>query len=564
MAAALLDAPNQRLPELVARVGAGRFTSGVLGDHVPSICHLQQLLSAYVLRVRRIHSDKSAFLELLRKGHVFGILARYLNVDLRKEWRVLAANSPLAPLLIASVANPGVLQVFDAAFGRRPAEALIWASASLPYPEGMFDEVTINQRERVADVLLQHRTKALAFAPEAAFFGAYWHGDDQAYALRGAFVEWADAQGWPRDFVAEGLAQPRGGLKPRFGVASANWNEGSAIWRFRSDTLARLKDHYELVLVRIPSDRPADTRLFDEVVDVRWNGGKILDDELVSAGLDVLYFPETYTGLFESLLLGRRYAPLQVASYGIPVSTRAPCIDVFLTGETVEPSDLAVSPYSERTQVAAGRLGAWSSRRVAPALASLEASPPAEGSGSRPARVACVAGLPKWNRGLVGALREIGRAGAELVLLPNTQSLSGLLLKQHLDWELAGVTWRAYAPVPAAEYLTHLAGSDLMVDSYPYGGFTTLFDAISLGVPILAVEGTAAAGRTSAAAMRMAGLPELAASDWATLAATGAAFVRNPSAWPQARRDVLALADSLYAEEEAERVAAAFIGLTPG
>jgi predicted O-linked N-acetylglucosamine transferase (SPINDLY family) len=54
---------------------------------------------------------------------------------------------------------------------------------------------------------------------------------------------------------------------------------------------------------------------------------------------------------------------------------------------------------------------------------------------------------------------------------------------------------------------------DIALDPYPYNGGTTSYDTLSMGVPLISLQGGHAAARTGVAVLTGIGLPELAAAD---------------------------------------------------
>src|SRR5262249_37593546 len=65
---------------------------------------------------------------------------------------------------------------------------------------------------------------------------------------------------------------------------------------------------------------------------------------------------------------------------------------------------------------------------------------------------------------------------------------------------------------PVSRYLARYALADLYLDTHPFGSHTTVSDALFAGLPVLTIAGRSMAARASAAQVRSAGLPELAAA----------------------------------------------------
>ena len=63
------------------------------------------------------------------------------------------------------------------------------------------------------------------------------------------------------------------------------------------------------------------------------------------------------------------------------------------------------------------------------------------------------------------------------------------------------------------EYLARTESIDLILDCWPYGGHTTTSDALSVGVPVLTLEGTNFAGRVAGSLIKDAGLGKILIAD---------------------------------------------------
>ncbi|MDH3321204.1 MAG: hypothetical protein OEO84_16155, partial [Betaproteobacteria bacterium] len=61
---------------------------------------------------------------------------------------------------------------------------------------------------------------------------------------------------------------------------------------------------------------------------------------------------------------------------------------------------------------------------------------------------------------------------------------------------------------PFGEYLRQFDAVDIALDTMPYGGGTTTFDALWMGVPVLTLAGGRSAGRSAASILGALGLEE--------------------------------------------------------
>ena len=76
--------------------------------------------------------------------------------------------------------------------------------------------------------------------------------------------------------------------------------------------------------------------------------------------------------------------------------------------------------------------------------------------------------------------------------------------------------------LPTEQYLRQYQQIDIALDPFPYGGGTTTFDALWMGVPVVSLAGDTAVSRAGLSILSNFGLPQLVASNWdnyATIAA---------------------------------------------
>jgi predicted O-linked N-acetylglucosamine transferase (SPINDLY family) len=98
--------------------------------------------------------------------------------------------------------------------------------------------------------------------------------------------------------------------------------------------------------------------------------------------------------------------------------------------------------------------------------------------------------------------------------------------------EAAGVGARRlrFAPRRAKpDHLARLALADLMLDTFTYGGHTTVSDALAVGVPVVTLRGKSFAGRVGASMLTAVGLPELIAETAEQYEALIAGFAGEPA-----------------------------------
>ena len=447
-----------------------------------------------------------------------GLLADLAGVPLSERQAArtrLQQTKPYGALLAASILDEdfeAFMRTEDWATNpeRVPLTAT-WLLASLGGVHGA-PSVLVEQNKRRAMALLDRIGRhARFFQPQAAFLDSYMFDGPETYAcLRQSFIDWAREHGLLADpAVHPARSKPRGATgRPRVGIVSGNWRKGHAAYRALARQVYALKDRFDIVLVNINGVLPPDdTGQFSAVVDVKLTmhhgagsiGIGVDDTALLEAKLDVLYFVETFSQELDSLLLLRRYAPVQVTGYGTMSSTRSPFMDWYLVGDWAEP-ETRQPHYSERVCHVPG-LGMLSSART----------PSTFDFPDGKLRVVSAASQLKFRLGYLTALRHVLQGvedKARLLMLPNRHDLDSLWARREVVRTFgAQASKLEYGLWVTDQYQSLIGGAAVLLDSFPFCGYTTLMDAISHGTPVVTYEGFGAFGRAGAGIARAVGLP---------------------------------------------------------
>jgi protein O-GlcNAc transferase len=83
--------------------------------------------------------------------------------------------------------------------------------------------------------------------------------------------------------------------------------------------------------------------------------------------------------------------------------------------------------------------------------------------------------------------------------------------------------------LPLASFLAYFLEVDVALDPFPYGGGTTTWHTLSMGVPVITLEGDSELARATPAAMRSVGAPGFVASTPAKYVELAAAIARDPA-----------------------------------
>ena len=276
-----------------------------------------------------------------------------------------------------------------------------------------------------------------------------------------------------------------------------------------------------------------------------------------SAQLDVLVYLEVGMDPRPQLLAALRLAPVQCAAYGHPASTGLRTVDWFLSGDAMEPAG-AEAHYRERLE----RL---------PGLGVEPARPPPPGDGSWLPRVAgrplllCLQSLFKLVPEFDLVLARIAAAtDAQLVFFESPAVLSARFLerlgRRFAAFELDVARHvRILARTRHADYLGGIAASDLVLDSIGFSGGATSLDALSVGTPVVTLEGGFMRGRQTAAMLRMLGAEELVAADADGYVECAIALCRDAARREAMREQLRRRAPALFTNPEVLPALQAFL-----
>jgi protein O-GlcNAc transferase len=258
---------------------------------------------------------------------------------------------------------------------------------------------------------------------------------------------------------------------------------------------------------------------------------------------DVLLYPEVGMDPATCALAALRLAPLQIAAWGHPVTTGLPSIDWFMSGELMEWIG-ADGHYREKllrlpgTGVCTEWFEIETERWQAPPR------------GSDVIRFALCQQAIKFDPGDDVLLARIAKAAgpSEFWLAsPKKLEWSAVRLRSRLaaafraegldpDAHLRIVPW-----LPRRQFLSFLDEMDIYLDCPAFSGYTTAWQAIHRGLPIVTLEGEFLRQRLAAGLLRQIGQPDgiaLARDEYAQIAHSWVEEFRRPGAL-NARRETI-------------------------
>lgn len=232
---------------------------------------------------------------------------------------------------------------------------------------------------------------------------------------------------------------------------------------------------------------------------------------------DVIFYPELGMSSLSYFLAAHRLAPLQVASWGHPISTGLATIDLFLSGDLLEPPD-ADAHYRERLVRLPGT-GCCTTAMplVAEPIADVEAILQAVDGPRFVVAQRAIKFDPVDDP--IYAQIAIATGASVFVLLRDPvcpwatdlimARLAATFRQQGLDPDrhLRVIPW-----LSPAKFLALLDLCDVYLDCPTFSGYTTAWQALHRGLPIVTLEGRYLRQRLAAGLLRKAGLAETVAS----------------------------------------------------
>jgi len=297
-------------------------------------------------------------------------------------------------------------------------------------------------------------------------------------------------------------------------IVTSKWFDHSAVYKSYFPFLDRFRKRYRMDLLHVGMHEPVAlaTDYFDNVYRAQLQGqdGGINNLNLDAVGdndYQLAFFPDIGMTDESVWLSNMRLAPIQVTGYGHPVSTFGGEIDYFVVGEETEDLANLDKNYSETPIVLPG-LG------CVPTWPRYEAKFPEKKTDKVVAN--CVWGPDKYNYTMLRVLNEITKQAPELeyaifasrgvhrynAFLPFVADMSRLL----------GDSGVLHADKEYMEYMEEAEYGDFAINSYPFGGYNTVVEALYLGKPVVTLEGDRFYNLAASALLRRVGLDNLIAT----------------------------------------------------
>lgn len=295
----------------------------------------------------------------------------------------------------------------------------------------------------------------------------------------------------------------------RIAVLTSMWFPRQSVYRSQHPFLAHLAQTYELVLVHLGHRRDdLDTDLFTEVR--YYDAGNDANNlEAVDPNdFAMAYFPDVGMSIESIILANMRIAPIQVSNYGHPVSTFGSRIDYWIGGQDTEQADRAREHYSERLVLIPG---------CAQAPVPLEYQRQYPTLSESPVVVNCTWSGQKINSEHLQRLKAIANSCHTPVVFhffPGGAVLGNayIPLKRSIEEALGASRVKVMPSLEYEAYMQQLEAAHFAIDAYPFGGYNTAVDLLTLQMPIVTLRGNRFYNQSTAYLLSTVELNELIAT----------------------------------------------------
>ena len=343
----------------------------------------------------------------------------------------------------------------------------------------------------------------LAYASYITGFGASARKYDAKRALNALVQPMLGELHVPAGRTAQTAGQPR-----RLLIISELYDGANVMHRCYGEVIAGLREQFHITWLADAATRCAEhAQLAHEVFyfDSRVENLPDLARLAVAQKPDILYYPSVGMAWWTFALANLRIAPMQVASLGHPCPSGASEIDWLAMPHELHHANAwqgeKALTYARHPILAAP----YQDPRFRQ-LAQQRLARPAAGG---PLTIGINASSMKLNHAFLSAVRSVmdaAPAGTQLRFFPNTSGLRHFSILARL-----GKLFPEAEIMPSAgleTYFAKLAGCDLVLQSFPFGGTNTTTDSLALGIPVVCLSGVEAHSRIDMKILRQLGLDD--------------------------------------------------------
>jgi predicted O-linked N-acetylglucosamine transferase (SPINDLY family) len=323
------------------------------------------------------------------------------------------------------------------------------------------------------------------------------------------------------------------------GYVSADFRRHSAATTFWPVLANHDKTHFEVICYSCSTIRDDITRDFERVAD-RWVDASQLSDEVLAARVradkvDILIDLSGHSGGNRLGVFARKPAPVQVTAWGHGTGTGLPTIDYLLSDPVTIPEEMRPL-YAEKIYDLPCVI-----MSALPSIELPRGEPPILTNGhvtfgvfNRITKISDDA-LAVWARVLHGVpeARLLMKDGAY-----DEPALRELMRQRFAVHGIAGERIDFLGSSPREQHLAAFADTDMGLDPFPQNGGVSTWEALNMGVPVVAKLGNTAPSRLSGAILTSIGMDDWVASTADDYVARAVRVAAQPDRLATLRREL--------------------------
>lgn len=217
---------------------------------------------------------------------------------------------------------------------------------------------------------------------------------------------------------------------------------------------------------------------------------------------DIIIYPDIGMDPRTQVLAALRLAPRQAMSWGHPVTSGLPTIDTFLSSALMEPT---------------GSQAHYTENLVCLPHLSIDYARPSMPKDKISHDFQCAQSLfkipPHQDHVFAEIIKQIPSRTLSFFAHPITQVTAAFQTRIARAFKSAGLdpdeTLRFIAPCDRQKFLSHLAGSRVILDTFEWSGGNTSLESFAMGKPVVTLPGKFMRGRHTSAMIRLMGIDEL-------------------------------------------------------
>jgi predicted O-linked N-acetylglucosamine transferase (SPINDLY family) len=294
----------------------------------------------------------------------------------------------------------------------------------------------------------------------------------------------------------------------KLGYVSGDFRKHSVAFFIEPVLANHDRSHFEIFCYHNYSHGDEVTQRLQTLTD-HWIPCHAMSDDALAAriqqdGIDILIDLSGHSALNRLPVFARKPAPIQMTWIGVPATTGLSAMDYRITDAMMDPPGMTEQFHSE-TLLRLPYSAPFQPSKSRPPVNAL----PALGSGI--VTFACLNNLAKISQECFSLWAEILHALPHARLMLGNASTAAVRQELVDTFARHGIQEQQLVIQPRKsldEFLALHHQIDIALDAFPYNGGTTSLHALTMGVPILTMEGETSQSRAGAIIMNSMGLPQ--------------------------------------------------------